>query len=177
MMIACFFLMFAYGIRPSNVAYENKQLLDQLLRESTVYFKLRGLSGQIEVVFSHQFADWKRYSWFTAAAVVSICIIHLKGKNFGSDKPNHPEPLAYAIVEGWSPATDMLKDMLFQHCLDAGHHKGDVFFSINTVRTVKKTGTARVDNRKLLQHNMTEFLQKVAVLLGDDPSYRTLYCI
>ena len=125
--------------------------------------------------FSHQFAQHRHYSWFVSASVVCICIVHLKGKNWGSDKPNHPEPLVYAIVEGRSPATDILKDMLFQHCLDAMHTRGDAFFSINTLRRTGRTGALKVDNCKLLQRHMAEFVQTLAVLLGEDPSHTTLY--
>ena len=175
MKCACFYLMFAYGVRPSNVTYDKPHLLDQLLMESTVFFKMRTPGGQIEVFFSHQFARHRHFSWFVSASVMCICIVHLKGKNWGSDKPNHPEPLVYAIVEGRSPATDILKDMLFQHCLDAMHTRGDAFFSINTLRRTGRTGALKVDNCKLLQRHMAEFVQTLAVLLGEDPSHTTLY--
>jgi hypothetical protein len=171
MTVACFFMLFAYGLRPSNLAYDKPELLDQLLRESTVYFRMRVPIGGVEVFFSHQFAQMRTQSWFVAASVVSICVVLLKGKNWGSDKPNNPNPMVFAIVEGRSPCTDLLKDMMFQHGLDADHRPNDPFFSY-TLRVTKRG--SQVTHKKLLQRDVTTMLRVVAVLVGQDPSHYSL---
>ena len=175
MMCACFWLMFAYGPRPSNVCYDKKELLSQLLTVDTVYFRMRTPNGSVEVFYSFQFDQMRLQPWFTAAACLSICIIHLEGKQWGIDKPNCPRPLAYAIVQGRSAATDILKDSLFQHCDDAHHRPGDAFFSLNTTR--KTAQTTRVENKKLLSKEVTLLLKTTAILLDDDPTHLTLKSI
>ena len=69
--------------------------------------------------------------------------------------------------------TDLLMDMLFQHCSTAHLRLGDVFFSLNTARRVGDEEV--IQNSLLLEREMSDMVKIVGILLGHSPTNRTFY--
>ena len=176
MMVTALFFMFAYCPRPANVVYTSNDTLDQLLTELTIFFRITMPGSEItEVIFAHQFDSMSRHSWFTPAVCSSICIMAPNGKTWGIDKPGNSAPWAFSIVEGRSHMSNLLIDLMFQQASKAHLRKGDIFFSLNSIRV--HHGRTCMDNRKLTACDMNKFMKILAVLLGEDPTGICMYSI